>query len=61
MNKCKFSEKQLWAFVNRANTHEKIRIAEDFLTNLEGLSVELYDELMVALSYISRELYNPKW
>ena len=61
MKTCKYTPKQLWAFVNRADTHEKIQIAEDFLTNLDGLSIELYDELMLALSYTSRELYNPKW
>ena len=61
MKTCKYSEQQFLAFVNRCDTHEKIRIAEDFLTHLDGLSIELYDELMVALSYISRELYNPKW
>lgn len=61
MKACKFTSNQLWAFVNRADTLEKIQIASDFLTNLDGLSIELYNDLMVALSFKSRELYNPKW
>lgn len=56
--KCKYSEKQLWAFVSRADTHDRVRIADEFLTNLSGLDVELYNELMDALAYISRELYH---
>ena len=61
MNTCKFTSKQLWAFVNRADTLEKIQIASDFLTKLDGLSIELYNDLMIALSFKSRELYNTKW
>lgn len=61
MMKCKFSEKQLWAFVSRIDSHEKVQIAIDFLTNLDGLSIDLYDDLMIAISQISRELYNPRW
>lgn len=58
MTTCKFTDQQLWAFVNRADTHAKIEIAIDFLTHLEGLSIELYDELMNTLAYLSRELYR---
>ena len=58
MKTCRFTEKQLWDFVNRADTHERVEIAIDFLTHLDGLSIELYDDLMNALAYISRELYH---
>jgi len=58
MTKCRFTDKQLWDFVNRVDSHERVQIAADFLTNLEGLSVELYDDLMQTLAYISRELYH---
>lgn len=58
MTKCKFTEQQLWDFVNRTDTHERVEIAIDFLTHLDGLSIELYDELMNTLAYISRELYH---
>lgn len=54
----RFSEKELWAFVNRADTHEKIQIASDFLTKLEHLDVDVYDDMMNALAYKSRELYH---
>lgn len=58
MKTCKFTPEQLWAFVNRVDTHEKVQTAIDFLTHLEGLSIELYDELMNTLAYLSRELYR---
>lgn len=54
----RFSEKELWAFVNRADTHEKIQIASDFLTKLDYLDIDVYDEMMNALAYKSRELYH---
>ena len=53
----KFSEKQLWAFVNRAETHEEINEATDFIEGLD-LPIALYDDLMMALAYKSRELYH---
>lgn len=56
--KCKYTERELWAFVNRADTHEKVEIAVNFLTKLPGLETDLYDELMNTLAYISRELYR---
>ena len=54
----RFSEKELWAFVNRADTHEKIQIASDFLTKLDYLDIDVYDNMMNALAYKSRELYH---
>ncbi len=54
----RFSEKELWAFVNRADTHEKIQIANDFLTKLDYLDVDVYDKMMNTLAYKSRELYH---
>lgn len=58
MATCKFTDRQLWDLVNRANTHERVQRAEEFLTHLDGLSVELYNELMMTLAFISRELYH---
>ena len=55
---CKFSEKELWDFVSRVDSLERVAIAEHFLTHLDGLSIDLYEELMSALAYISRELYH---
>lgn len=51
---------QCWAMVNRADTHEKIQIAEQWLLKA-NISVEEFDDMMVALSQKSRELYNPNW
>jgi hypothetical protein len=46
--------------VNRADTHEKIAIAEQWLLKA-NITTEEFDDLMEALSYKSRELYNPRW
>ena len=54
----RFSEKELWAFVNRADTHEKIQIADDFLSKLDYLDIDVYHDMMNALAYKSRELYH---
>ena len=54
----RFSEKELWAFVNRADTHEKIQIADDFLSKLDYLDIDVYNDMMDALAYKSRELYH---
>ena len=51
---------QCWKMVNRCDTHAKIRIAEQWLLKANITTAE-YDDLMEALSYISRELYNPRW
>lgn len=61
MKTCRFTESQLWDFVSRVDTHERVEIAQNFLTHLDGLSIELYNDLMNALAYISRELYNPRF
>ena len=44
----RFTEKQLWAFVNRADTHEKIQTAISFLTKLDYLDIDVYDDMMNA-------------
>ena len=54
----RYTEQELWAVVDRADTHEKIQIADKFLTKLDYLSVETYDAMMDALAYKSRELYH---
>jgi len=54
----RFTVQELWAFVNRANTHEKIQIAADFITRQEYLDIDVYDDMMDALAFKSRELYH---
>lgn len=54
----RFTNSQLWAFVNRADTHEKIQIADAFLSKLDYLNIDVYHEMMDALAYKSRELYR---
>lgn len=52
--------RQCWKMVNRADTREKISIAEQWLLKA-SITNDEYDDLMSALAYKSRELYNPKW
>jgi len=54
----RFTVRELWAFVNRADTHEKIQIAADFITKQEYLDIDVYNDMMDALAYLSRELYH---
>lgn len=48
---------QCWEMVNRVDTREKLQIAEQWLLKA-NISIAEYDDLMQALSYISRELYH---
>lgn len=50
-----YTENQLWAFVWRADTKEKIAIAEKWLKD-HVKDNDLFDDLMVALSMQYREL-----
>ena len=52
------SENDLWAFINRADTHERIRIAFDFIAKQEYLSDGVMDDMCNALAFKSRELYR---
>lgn len=54
----KYTESELYAFISRADTHEKITVAEDFITKLDYLSIDTYDDMMNALAYLRRELYH---
>ena len=54
----KYTQAELMAFVNRADTHEKVATAEAFIKKLTYVSNDDYDDLMNALAYISRELYH---
>lgn len=53
----KYTGRELWAFVNRADTPEKIAIAEKWITKHVD-DVDLWDDLMTALSMNSREYYR---
>lgn len=56
-----YTAKDLWAFVNRAETIDQITTAEEFLrkANIKILNedLDLFDDLMNALAYKSREHY----
>lgn len=54
----KLSLKGCWAMVNRVNTLEKLHIAKQWLKVNELITNDEYNDLMMALSYISRELYR---
>ena len=54
----RYTESQLWEFIGRADTHKKVRVAEDFITGLDYLDFDVWNDMMIALSQISRELYR---
>ena len=55
--KRQYSRDELWAFVYRANTPERIRIAEKWLKeNVDD--IDLWDDLMMALARMSRDYYR---
>ena len=54
----KYSAQELYAFVGRADTHEKVNTAIKFIDKLDYIDNELYDGLMSALAFTSRELYH---
>ena len=54
----KFTESELYAFISRADTHEKVETARAFISKLDYLDIDVYDDMMDALAYISRELYH---
>lgn len=51
----KYTEKQLYAFVWRADTHKKIAEAEEWLKK-HLTDNDLFDDLMIVLSQQNREL-----
>lgn len=55
-----FTEKELWDFVNRAETIDQIQIACDFLTKLDYLDMDVYCEMMDALVYKEREYHRER-
>lgn len=54
----KYSEKELYAFIYRADSPKKIRIAEEWIKKRVENN-DLWEDLMVALSLQSRN-YNRK-
>ena len=54
----KHSENELLAFINRADTHEKIDIAFKFISKQEYLDDDVMDDMCVALAFKSREMYR---
>lgn len=58
-----YSRDELYSFVWRADTHEKIAVADKWLrSNFDkvyfGNESDLFDDLMMTLAYQSRELYR---
>lgn len=54
-----YTVKMLWDLVNGCETHDDIREAVAII-NRANLDIDLHDELMDALAYLSRELYRRK-
>jgi hypothetical protein len=50
----------LMNFVCRVDTLKKSQIAEEYLKKLDYISNNEYNELMMALSYITRGLYRDR-
>ena len=55
-----YSSQELMNFVCRVDSFEKLHTAKAYIDKLDYISNETYDNLMMALSYISRELYRSK-
>lgn len=51
------NNKRLWALVNNAQTHHDIRMAETAIGESD-VDNETFDELMKALAFKSREIYE---
>lgn len=54
----KLSASKCWTMVNRVDTLEKAKIANMWIMENEVITNEEYNDLMMALSYITRELYR---
>ena len=54
----RFTEQELWAFVNRAETIDQIHTADAFLAKLDYLDIDVYCEMMDALAYKEREYHR---
>lgn len=52
----KRTEKELWAFVHRANTKEKILAAEHWMRKHFDGDNDLFDDLMMYLAFTNREM-----
>lgn len=50
--------KKYWDMVNNCETHEDIARVEKIITEAKEVDVDTFNDLMMALSYISRELYR---
>ena len=56
----RFTEKELWDFVNRAESIEQIHTADNFLSKLDYLDIDVYCEMMDALAYKEREYHRAR-
>ncbi len=60
----KYTVKQLWDFVNRIEvddpnvTRDRAQTAIEFLDNIVGLDIYVYNDMMDAIAYIVRESYH---
>lgn len=55
------STAKCWKMVNRVSTLEQAKTAEAWLRANEVISNDEYNDLMMALSYIVRELHHGRW
>lgn len=54
----RFTEAELWAFIERADSSEKVKIATQFIGKLTYLDDVLFSELMEELEWKSERLYD---
>jgi len=47
-----------WKMVNSVNTFKKAKIAEEWLTANKVINNDQYNDMMMALSYLVREMYH---
>lgn len=52
------SKVNYWDIVNECRTHEDVARAEKVLKEAKDIDNEEYNDLMMSLAYISRELYH---
>ena len=56
----KLPAKRCWEMVNRVSSLEEAAIAEAWLAANEVITNAEYNDLMMALSYLTRELHHKK-
>ena len=47
-----------WDMVNACESHEDIQKVQEIIANADAIDVDTFNDMMMALSFISRELYH---